>query len=162
LKKEERRKKQESDRETTMKRLVGPLVVMVMSAIAAHAAELPSALVQPYLKAQVLLSTDQFKGVPEAAKEVETAAAALGKDAEAMVAGAKKVGVAKTIAEARSAFGSLSEALEAYVKKTNSTLPADIHIAYCPMEDKPWLQKGKAIKNPYYGAQMLDCGSIRK
>jgi Protein of unknown function (DUF3347) len=145
-----------------MNKFVLAVAVFVAIAVPAVAAELPTALVQPYLKAQVLLSTDQFKGITEAAKEVETAAAALGKDADAMVAGAKKMGAAKTIAEARSAFGSLSEALEAYVKKTNSTLPADIHLAYCPMEDKPWLQKGKEIKNPYYGSQMLDCGSIKK
>jgi Protein of unknown function (DUF3347) len=138
------------------------LVVFAFSALPAMAAELPSALVQPYLKVQVLLATDEFKGVTDAAKEVETAATALGKDGEAMAAGAKKMGAAKTIAEARSAFGTLSEALEDYVKKTKSTLPADLHLAYCPMEDKPWLQKGKEIKNPYYGAQMLDCGTIKK
>jgi hypothetical protein len=143
-------------------RLLVAVAALVAATLPVLAAELPSALVQPYLKAQVLLSTDEFKGVAEAAKEVETAAASLGKDAEAMVAGARKMGAAKTIGEARVAFGALSEALETYVKKTKSTLPADLHIAYCPMEDKPWLQKGKEIKNPYYGARMLDCGSIKK
>ena len=142
------------------------LVIIAAAFIAlpspARAAELPVALVQPYLKAHELLSTDEFKGVAEAAKGVETAAASLGKDAEAMVTSAKKMGAAKTIAEARSAFGSLSEALEAYAEKTKSTLPKDLHLAYCPMEDKPWMQKGKEIKNPYYGASMLDCGSIKK
>ena len=145
-----------------MKKLLIAALGLTALARPVIAAELPASLVQPYLKAQVLLSTDEFKGVPEAAKEVETAAASLGKDAEAMVAGARKMGAAKTIGEARAAFGALSEALETYVKKTKSTLPADLHLAYCPMEDKPWLQKGKEIKNPYYGARMLDCGSIKK
>ena len=56
----------------------------------------------------------------------------------------------------------LSVALEAYVDKTKATFPADVHLAYCPMEDKPWLQKGTDIKNPYFGAQMIDCGTIKK
>jgi hypothetical protein len=138
------------------------LALFAFAAAPALAAELPGALVQPYLKAHVLLSTDEFKGVAEAAKDIDVAASSLGKDGEAMAASAKKMGAAKTIAEARSAFGTLSIALEAYAQKTKSTLPADLHIAYCPMEDKPWLQKGKEIKNPYYGSQMLDCGSIKK
>ena len=145
-----------------MKPLLIAVTLSVTSALPAVAAELPGALVQPYLKAHELLSTDEFKGVAEAANSVETAATSLGKDAEAMVASAKKMGAAKTIAEARSAFGALSVALEAYADKTKSTLPKDLHLAYCPMEDKPWMQKGKEIKNPYYGASMIDCGSIKK
>ena len=137
-------------------------LILAICAIPAMAAELPGALVQPYLKVQVLLAADELKGVTDAASEVATAAAALGKDGEAMAAGAKKMGAAKTIGEARSAFGTLSVALEDYMKKTKATMPADVHLAYCPMEDKPWLQKGKEIKNPYYGAQMLDCGTIKK
>ena len=155
-----------------MKKLVLPFV-FALSVLPALAAELPVALVQPYLKAHELLSTDEFKGVAEAAKGVEAAAASLGKDAEAMVVSAmarpfgagvaaKQMGAAKTIAEARTAFGALSVALEGYAEKTKSTLPKDLHIAYCPMEDKPWMQKGKEIKNPYYGASMIDCGSIKK
>jgi hypothetical protein len=145
-----------------MKKLTLMTAVLLLSATSAYAAELPAALVQPLLKAHELLSTDEFKGVADAAKGIETAAAALGKDAEAMVAGAKKMGAAKTLAEARAAYGSLSVALEAYAAKTKSTLPADLHMAYCPMEDKPWLQKGQVIKNPYYGSSMIDCGSIKK
>ena len=145
-----------------MKKLILLAAVLVLSAAPAFAAELPVALVQPYLKAHELLSTDEFKGVAEAAKSVETAAASLGKDAEPMVASAKEMGAAKTIAEARLAFGALSVALEGYAEKTKSTLPKDLHIAYCPMENKPWMQKGSVIKNPYYGASMIDCGSIKK
>jgi hypothetical protein len=145
----------------TMKKLVLPFV-LALSVLPAFAAELPVALVQPYLKAHELLSTDEFKGVAEAAKGVEAAATSLGKDADAMVVSAKQMGAAKTIAEARTAFGALSVALEGYAEKTKSTLPKDLHIAYCPMEDKPWMQKGKKIRNPYYGASMIDCGSIKK
>jgi hypothetical protein len=144
-----------------MKKLIA-IAALALSAVPAFAADLPAALVQPYLKAHELLSTDELKGVAEAAKGIETAAASLGTDAGPMAANAKKMGAARTIAEARTAFGALSVALDAYVEKTKSTLPKDLHLAYCPMEDKPWMQKGKEIKNPYYGSSMIDCGAIKK
>lgn len=35
-----------------------------------------------------------------------------------------------------------------------------VAIAFCPMAQKYWLQKGEAIKNPFYGKAMSDCGRI--
>ena len=145
-----------------MTRRVWLTLVFAVFAVSTRAAELPQALIQPYLKAQVLLSTDKTDGLADAAKGIETAASALGKDGVPMAASAKKMGAAKTIADARMAFGELSVALVGYADKTKATLPKDLHVAYCPMEDKPWMQTGKEIKNPYYGSSMLDCGSIRK
>lgn len=125
------------------------------------AAELPAALVDPYVAVQTALASDQFAPVAAHAKAIETAAAALGKDAAAVVEGSKKLGAAKDIAAARTAFGEMSAALVAYAEKTKSTFGAGVRLAYCPMADKPWLQKDKEIKNPYYGAAMLTCGSFK-
>lgn len=37
---------------------------------------------------------------------------------------------------------------------------------YCPMyndgKGATWISEVKAIKNPYYGSQMLDCGTVKK
>ena len=33
--------------------------------------------------------------------------------------------------------------------------------AYCPMADASWLQTGTTIANPYYGSEMLTCGSFK-
>jgi hypothetical protein len=77
------------------------------------------------------------------------------------VAAAKKLATAKDIAAARAAFGDLSTALTEYAQKTKSGLGADVRIAYCPMVNKPWLTKDKTIRNPYYGAAMLTCGSFK-
>jgi hypothetical protein len=30
------------------------------------------------------------------------------------------------------------------------------------MANKPWLQKGEKIQNPYYGTEMLECGELKK
>jgi hypothetical protein len=126
------------------------------------AAELPSALIDPYLQVQVALSSDQFTGITAHAQSMAAAATALGRDAEPIVASAKKLGASKDIAAARTAFGEVSDAIEAYATKTKSTYPAGVRVAYCPMADKPWLTKDKEIRNPYYGAAMATCGSFKK
>jgi hypothetical protein len=37
-----------------------------------------------------------------------------------------------------------------------------VRVAFCPMVNKPWLTKDKTIRNPYYGASMLTCGSFKQ
>jgi hypothetical protein len=39
--------------------------------------------------------------------------------------------------------------------------PKGVRVATCPMVNKPWLQQGAALTNPYYGKSMLTCGSFR-
>jgi hypothetical protein len=133
----------------------------VLLSASARAADLPSALVDPYLQVQTALAGDQVAGVPSAANAIAAAAAALGKDAEKIVAGARKLAGAKGIEAARTAFGELSVALGDYATKTKSGFGAGVRLAYCPMADKPWLQKDKEIRNPYYGSSMLTCGSFK-
>lgn len=125
------------------------------------AADLPAALIDPYLRIQVALSGDSFDGVADAARAVEKAAAALGADAAAIAGGAQKVSAAKDLAAARTAFGDLSAAIVAYADKTKSGFGADVRQAYCPMVNKPWLTKDKSIRNPYYGKAMSTCGVFK-
>jgi hypothetical protein len=140
-----------------MKSLIALAAVLMLTG----AAELPKALVDPYLEIQAGLADDKIDGLAPRAKAIETAATALGKQAEGVVKGAKKLGEAKDIAAARDAFGNMSAALVEYAEKTKTDL-GDVKVAYCPMADKPWLQKEKDIRNPYYGASMLTCGSFKK
>jgi len=37
---------------------------------------------------------------------------------------------------------------------------APLYQQYCPMKKSYWLSKDAAIKNPYYGKQMLTCGKV--
>ena len=145
----------------TIRNAVVIFAVAVLTSGAVVAADLPSALVDPYLQVQVALAGDDFPGISGRAQAIEVAAAALGKDAAAIVAGAKKLAAAKDIAAARTAFGELSTALVAYAEKTKSGFGPGVRVAYCPMADKSWLTKDKEIKNPYYGASMLTCGSFK-
>jgi Cu(I)/Ag(I) efflux system membrane fusion protein len=145
-----------------MMRVVSFCLVLFAMAAPAAAADLPAALVDAYLTAQTALAADSVKELPAAAKTIDTEAASLGATAQPIVDGAKKLGSAKDLAAARTAFGELSDALVGYAEKSGSALPAGLRVAYCPMADKPWLQKGTDIKNPYYGSQMLTCGTIKK
>jgi hypothetical protein len=144
-----------------MKRTVLALAAAMLISGVAIAADLPAALVDPYLQVQASLASDQFTGVTANAQAMEKAAAALGKDADKIVQGAQKLGAAKDIAAARTAFGDVSVALQEYAEKTKSGFGKDVRLAFCPMANKPWLQKGKEIRNPYYGASMLTCGSFK-
>lgn len=136
--------------------------VSIVFAGSVSAVELPKALVDAYLNVQTALSADKLDGIAAQASVIEAATAALGPDAEKLAGAAKKLQAAKDMAAARAAFGDVSEALIAYAEKTKSEFGADVQVAFCPMANKPWLQREKEIRNPYYGASMISCGSFKK
>lgn len=57
----------------------------------------------------------------------------------------------------REHFASLSKNMFQLVKglKLNT---ATLYEQYCPMKKATWLSESAAVKNPYYGRQMLTCG----
>jgi Cu(I)/Ag(I) efflux system membrane fusion protein len=75
----------------------------------------------------------------------------------------KKVNNSKDISEIRGHFKPISEQMIALFK-TFGKIDATLFIAHCPMADNnkgaDWLSKEEKIKNPYFGAQMLTCGSV--
>ena len=71
--------------------------------------------------------------------------------------------VSKSISENKD-IGRQRETFKVLSKNMHELLPfykADetLYYQYCPMQDANWLSKDKTIKNPYYGSQMLSCGS---
>ncbi len=82
------------------------------------------------------------------AKKLET-------DAEHIGANAAKID------HQREHFESLSTNLFAVVKalKINS---APVYWEYCPMKKASWMSAENTVKNPYYGKQMLTCGSVKE
>ncbi|WP_442846087.1 DUF3347 domain-containing protein [Leeuwenhoekiella sp. H156] len=62
----------------------------------------------------------------------------------------------------RTAFSQFSNAAEAYFKGTLNS--GTLYKQHCPMafdgKGGDWLSNEAAIKNPYYGDQMLTCGSV--
>ncbi|MDH7447884.1 efflux RND transporter periplasmic adaptor subunit [Aquimarina sp. 2201CG14-23] len=69
----------------------------------------------------------------------------------------------KNIVDQRRFFVTLNENLIALIKNIEN-LPNVLYIQECPMADQNrgaiWLSKEVEIRNPYFGSEMLTCGSI--
>ena len=154
------------------------LAVLSVPAMAGHGAEDNSFQVMTghYLVIQEALAVDSLAGIGIEATALKQEAQNLLKKFNADQAGieakdavssrkilpqvtkaAAMLEGSRSLTAAREAFGQLSEAMVAY----RALVPGDKPlVAYCPMAKKSWLQAGKTIANPYYGASMLRCGTI--
>lgn len=123
-----------------------------------------------YLKMVETLASDKTDGVADSAKKIESLAGKLspslatGEHASHYKSipnniseGARKMAAAKDIASLRAALVSLSKPMVVW---TAMSKPPGINVIYCSMNPGSWLQKGAAIRNPYYGSKMLSCGEI--
>lgn len=121
-------------------------------------------LVSPYLKVQTALAADDLPVAKAAASEL-LAAAAKGPDFKAFTAPAKAIAMAPDIAAARASFLTVSKEMISLVAHVGTTGGQDLYVAHCPMafgnKGGDWLQADEKINNPYYGASMLRCGSIK-
>ena len=119
-------------------------------------------IVDPAIAISSSLANDEMKGVHDNAAQIEAQAAKLTPPASKLAAAAKTLHGASKIDAARTAFGKMNEELLAYMKAHKLTVDPSTKVAICPMVNKPWLQKAASIQNPYYGAEMLTCGSFTK
>ncbi len=71
---------------------------------------------------------------------------------------------AENIAGLRAQFAKLSTELPPVIKQFGIGPAGPVYVAKCPMAFKnrgaTWLQKDKNVRNPYFGSQMLTCGSV--
>lgn len=65
----------------------------------------------------------------------------------------------KPLADVRKALASLNLAV-ADLARSSPGGSTRLVAAFCPMAPGHWLQRDAAIKNPYYGEQMLACGTL--
>jgi Cu(I)/Ag(I) efflux system membrane fusion protein len=127
----------------------------------AAGAEMPRSIIDPYLKIQSALAEDSVDGVRQNAGNIATAASGLGSPAMKIDMAAVQLTSAGDLADARDKFGRLSDAIDAYMTGLKLTPPEGVRVAVCPMVNKPWLQEGSSISNPYYGKEMPTCGNFR-
>lgn len=115
-----------------------------------------------YLTIQTNLANDTIKGLDEHANAI--AKAVKGDEMKMLspdvATQAETLAKAKDLKAAREAFKPLSASLVKYLadKKAGK---GTYHEAYCPMVKASWLQTGKEIRNPYYGKEMLTCGTLK-
>lgn len=75
----------------------------------------------------------------------------------------KKIENAKDLAEQRKDFTALNTDLIALFKNVELTA-GTVFVQHCPMANKgdggDWVSSVKKIQNPYYGDEMMECGSV--
>ena len=135
-------------------------VLFVIGGASAQASETLQKIVASYLQIQTQLASDSMDGVKDSAAAIAEQGAGMGEPGAAIVRAAKAVEAAGELKEAREAFGTLSDAVIAAAKADKWQGLGEVKVAFCPMANKSWLQKGDTIRNPYYGSQMLTCGSF--
>ena len=100
------------------------------------------------------------------AAEAKTAAANLAMIFDESIAGLKEkaeaIATTDDLDQQRLAFSQFSNAVESYFKGTLKA--GTLYKQHCPMafdgKGADWLSHEAAIKNPYYGDKMLNCGSV--
>jgi hypothetical protein len=78
---------------------------------------------------------------------------------EKLVFDAEHIAETKDISHQRDHFESFSENFYKLAKAVKLS-DKPIYQSYCPMKKAYWLSNEAAIKNPYYGSQMLTCGKV--
>lgn len=74
---------------------------------------------------------------------------------------AKHISESKDIAHQREHFANFSANLFKLAKVVKLTKDP-VYYDYCPMKKSYWLSDNATIKNPYFGKQMLTCGSVKE
>ena len=127
----------------------------------AAGSQLPTSIVDPYLKIQTALAQDRMDDVKANAGNIATASSSLGAPAVKIDTAAVQLASASNLSDAREKFGALSDAVVAYMDGQHLKAPDGVRKAYCPMAQKPWLQRGDTLENPYYGTDMPTCGEFK-
>ncbi|SKB36118.1 DUF3347 domain-containing protein [Daejeonella lutea] len=117
-----------------------------------------------YLKLKDVLVSSDASGAKAAGKEL---AAALSKidGCENTSALANKIAEASDLKTQRMHFTALSSDIVALMKHTDVNSGA-MYVQFCPMANEGeggyWLAAEKEVRNPYYGDEMLNCGSVEE
>ena len=82
------------------------------------------------------------------------------KEMNGLRAGAKNISETQDIKRQREIFIPLSKSMYELIKVAQYETP--VYLQFCPMANDGkganWLSKENAVKNPYYGSQMMTCG----
>lgn len=86
------------------------------------------------------------------------------KTIKVLKANSQEIVALKDVAKQRKTFAFLSKNMYELAKVTKQETP--VYYQHCPMYNNGkganWLSKEEVVRNPYYGSQMLTCGSIQE
>ena len=115
-----------------------------------------------YLKIQTGLAADSIKDLKTNATQIAGAIRTTAKGFSADVAKqAETLAAAADLKAARTALKELSSSMIKFLGD-HKVAKGTYYEVFCPMVEASWLQSGKAIKNPYMGKAMLDCGVVKE
>ncbi|MGL1901366.1 MAG: DUF3347 domain-containing protein [Fibrobacterales bacterium] len=119
-----------------------------------------------YMKISEFLAADNFSKAQQQAVSLDKAIHALKHKAgspfrKQLKQALHTISSAKNITTARKGYFELSKIVIPHVKMMGGLSKGNLY--YCPMalngKGAQWMQKGTKTRNPYYGSQMLGCGS---
>lgn len=127
-----------------------------------------SVVLDGYLKVQKALAADDDAGAKAALAELATAAntnagtapGAAGPLLTQVAEASKAAADAADMKARREAFKKVSAPM-IQLAKAQTGGEKKVAVAFCPMANASWLQQGGTIANPYYGSEMLTCGSFQ-
>ena len=118
-------------------------------------------LVQYFDLKNALVKSDSLKAQSAAQTLEKSLAGYAGCEPTALIAG--KIASKADLATQRKDFTTLSADIIALVKSSELEKGV-VYVQHCPMANKgdggDWLSSEKEIRNPYYGDEMLECGSV--
>ncbi len=136
---------------------------VVLDDVPAEVRDASTAITRAYLDIQEALTRSDLAAAKRPLDEMVRLAHAdaMPPVVEAIAGPAHQAMEAGDLAAFRNAFVPLTATVEAVVRHIPPSLPGGgpLAAAYCPMVERPWLQTGEAIRNPYDPA-MLTCGEI--
>ena len=109
-------------------------------------------ILSSYVKVSAALAADDLGAAKKAAAAVAEHASMSDMN-KSIAAKASAVAKATKIDAARTAFKSLSAAVEPLAAGEKGYV-----VMNCPMANADWVQTSNDVKNPYYGKSMLTCG----
>ncbi|HLP92492.1 MAG TPA: DUF3347 domain-containing protein [Saprospiraceae bacterium] len=142
-----------------MKTLISFLAATLIGfAATAQSTEL---LFQQYIQVKdALVSSDSRAAAVQAAalqQMLETSWG--GQEYAPLLQSAKNIAATTDLNTQRKVFAVLSVSVWQIVKSKGG-IQRTVYYQYCPMKKAYWLSQDATIRNPYYGAQMLTCGSV--
>lgn len=139
--------------------------------VSAAASSSGQKLITAYLGVQRKLAADDAKGARTSFGQLKAAADANDLPGDAVLkqkisTSAASGAGAKDLAAARNAFLKTSDGMLDWLKREGNPLASSVRVAHCPMaqdgKGARWVQAESKLTNPYFGSEMLECGSIEK
>jgi len=122
------------------------------------------AVFQQYKLLTMALTEGNVAEAKVAALAIETGAKQI-QDGKTLAVTAAQITSGADIEAQRTSYASLNDALITLLKASGLN-NGELYIAHCPMalndQGASWVSNSKEIKNPYFGEEMLTCGSIKE